>query len=147
MTTSSISETLEVEEKRYCCDCKFLVGVRYKPELAKERWKCGHEKNHHRKVFDVVTGLEEQLYILNFIHDLRAESAPVHLCGIEGRWWEKYIEPDYYHREPTIGGKEAVAIELEVFDAETLEKNRQAAREAIELRKKQKLTGQDFSNL
>lgn len=146
MTTSLTSETpIEVETK-YCCDCAHLIGVRYKPELAKERWKCGHQKNLHKKVFDVVTGLEEQLFILNFIHDLRAESAPESLCGIEGRWYKKYIEPEY-HREPTIGGMAAVAVELEVFDADTLEKNRQAARELIENRRKQKLTGPDLDNL
>lgn len=148
MTTSSISEIpLEKEEERFCSTCRFLIGVRHKPELAKEKWKCGHPKNHHRKVFDVVTGLEEQLLVLNFIHDLRAESAPENLCGIEGRWWEAYIEPDFYPKlgTPTIGGLEPQ--ELEVFDADTLEKNRQAARELIENRRKQKLTGPDLDNL
>lgn len=146
MTTSSISEIPQVkEEKKFCCDCKFLLGLRHRDDLVSD-WKCVHPNNLtvNKIELDLVLGVDKYIreYREENIYKLRET-----YCGKDGIWYEEYIEPDYSKREPTIGGKEAVAIELEVFDAETLEKNRQAAREAIELRKKQKLTGQDFSNL
>lgn len=125
MTTSTISEI------KFCKDCKHLLGVRHNLDRAADNWTCVHPNNviETKEQLDLVTG--ELHYIRTYqegsLYVLRNRETP-EFCGPSGKWYEEYIKP-VYQPAPTIGGKEA--IELDIFGSTELEANRKAAADRL----------------
>lgn len=81
------------QEKRLCCKCKYLLGIRNQLEKAKTDWRCCHPENIKEQTTDLVTGQPVRFYKLQDLYILRAKDSPI--CGAEGRLFEEYIPPQY----------------------------------------------------
>ena len=81
-------------EPRLCSECRYLVGRRSYPEMAAE-WKCHAKENISSISTDLVTGLA--VYHLRFksCYDARLLEAGADGCGSAGKWWVKYVQPDF----------------------------------------------------
>lgn len=102
MTDPIIEEGIPPEEGKFCADCKYLLGVRYRAELVKE-WRCMYPENlkENKEVMDLVTGIlhyhrvffYENIYDLRNLTGITLNDKPI--CGPEGRWYEEYKPPEY----------------------------------------------------
>lgn len=146
-----VLEGIPPEDGRFCCDCAYLLGVRYKTDDV-SKWRCVHPKNlvKNESATDLVTGLKKfiRVFMVEDIYALRevstVEVTPEfarEYCGPKGSWYEKYIKPEY-KPEPKIGGMDAV-----VFDHDALAANKKAADERVAAIKRKKLNPTDLNNL
>src|SRR5882672_12274103 len=85
-------EQMVLEPKqKFCNNCKYLIGTRYRPESSFE-WKCGAPANKEREFIDLLTGETKVIYKTPLCKEQR-EADYRDKCGIEGRWFEEYIPP------------------------------------------------------
>lgn len=131
-----------------CNKCKHVIGNREHTEKW-EQWECGHPNNIKSEGTNLISGIPYKVYYIPYCKDQREKTSQMgntgihsNICGIEGTWFEKYEE---YKFDPTIGGQ--APVELEVFDAATLEANRKKADERVAAIKAKKLSKDDLSNL
>lgn len=128
-----------------CNKCKHVIGNREHTEKW-EQWKCGHPNNIEREAINPINGVNTKIYRIEYCVNQRLNKVIADggqsICGIEGIWFEEYEEHKF---DPTIGGQ--TPVELEVFDAATLEANRKKADERVAAIKAKKLSKDDLSNL
>lgn len=75
----------------FCRDCKHLLGIRHKPELAAD-WRCAHPSNIDSVSHNLVTGDKIVIYHCTDLIALRNNS---YECGPSGAWFEAYTPPVY----------------------------------------------------
>jgi hypothetical protein len=86
------------EDGPFCCDCKYLVGVRRNLENAKD-WRCNHPKNILHKGYDPVSGIPvyirkfESCNLLRERQDIYEKKEDATACCIVGYWYEEYVDP------------------------------------------------------
>lgn len=102
----------QLEEDRFCANCKHLVGIRWKTE-AVENWGCGHPENTCWEKTNLVTGLKKRIFIrslamLRYPTEELLADVRVTLCGPEGKWYEEYKEPDYGKAEEPVAEKDTI---------------------------------------
>jgi len=84
------------EKDRFCCNCQFVLGNRFRPENWRE-WKCSKTKKETG--INLVSG--EKVYEVSSCSYQRA-GLNEETCGVKGIWFEVYIYPkDLYKQAPS----------------------------------------------